>query len=126
MCKVIERRKFLTQLIGGVAAVAAVRTFPFRVYSFPSELKILNPEIAPTVMSNGPVGGVWASLTPEEILADINKSLADIWGKSADDYIIVDDMFPMKKIRSDLSCISRKVPIHSNPIDMALSLEGVE
>jgi len=27
-------------VIGGVAAVAAERTFPFRVFSFPSEIKI--------------------------------------------------------------------------------------
>lgn len=33
----MERRGFLRTLIGGVAAAAAVRTFPFRVYSFPLE-----------------------------------------------------------------------------------------
>ena len=27
-------------MIGGVAAVAAVRTFPFRVFSFPSEIRV--------------------------------------------------------------------------------------
>jgi hypothetical protein len=32
-----NRREFLKTLIGGVAASAAVRTWPFRVYSFPSE-----------------------------------------------------------------------------------------
>jgi hypothetical protein len=37
----MERRNFLKQLIGGVAAVAAVRTFPFRVFSFPSEPKLV-------------------------------------------------------------------------------------
>lgn len=31
----MNRRAFLGTLIGGVAAAAAVRTFPFRVYSFP-------------------------------------------------------------------------------------------
>jgi hypothetical protein len=34
----MDRRKFLTSLIGGVAAAAAVRTFPFRVFSFPTEI----------------------------------------------------------------------------------------
>jgi hypothetical protein len=34
----MNRRKFLSTLIGGVVASAAVRTLPFRVYSFPSEL----------------------------------------------------------------------------------------
>lgn len=36
----MDRRNFLRTLIGGVAAGAAVRTFPFRVYSFPSRLTI--------------------------------------------------------------------------------------
>jgi hypothetical protein len=34
----MNRRNFLGTLIGGVAAAAAVRTWPFRVYSFPTEL----------------------------------------------------------------------------------------
>jgi hypothetical protein len=34
----MDRRNFLRKMIGGVAAAAAVRTFPFRVYSFPTEL----------------------------------------------------------------------------------------
>jgi hypothetical protein len=35
----MRRRGFLNTLIGGVAASAAVRTWPFRVYSFPSEIR---------------------------------------------------------------------------------------
>jgi len=35
---VMDRRKFLSALIGGVATAAAVRTFPFRVFSFPKEI----------------------------------------------------------------------------------------
>jgi hypothetical protein len=31
----MDRRGFLRSLVGGVAVAAAVRTFPFRVYSFP-------------------------------------------------------------------------------------------
>ncbi len=34
----MNRRGFLKALIGGVATAAAVRTFPFRVYSFPTEI----------------------------------------------------------------------------------------
>lgn len=34
----MNRRSFLTSLIGGVAAGAAVRAWPFRVFSFPSEI----------------------------------------------------------------------------------------
>lgn len=32
----MDRRNFLRTMIGGVAAGAAVRTWPFRVYSFPA------------------------------------------------------------------------------------------
>jgi len=34
-----DRRNFLRTLVGGLAATAAVRTWPFRVYSFPKEVK---------------------------------------------------------------------------------------
>ncbi len=36
----MNRRKFLNSLVGGIAASTAVRTFPFRVFSFPSEIHI--------------------------------------------------------------------------------------
>ena len=39
----MNRRGFLSTLVGGVAATAAVREFPFRVYSFPSTIVI--PEL---------------------------------------------------------------------------------
>ena len=38
----MNRRGFLRTLVGGVAVGAAVRTWPFRVYSFPAEV---GPEI---------------------------------------------------------------------------------
>jgi hypothetical protein len=34
----MDRRNFLQTLIGGVAGAAAVRTWPFRVYSFPTHV----------------------------------------------------------------------------------------
>jgi hypothetical protein len=36
----MNRRGFLKALVGGVAAAAAVQSFPFRVFSFPSQIKI--------------------------------------------------------------------------------------
>jgi hypothetical protein len=39
----MNRRAFLGSLFGGVAASAAVRTWPFRVFSFPSEIVV--PEL---------------------------------------------------------------------------------
>lgn len=38
----MNRRTFIGTLIGGVATAAAVRTWPFRIYSFPSELTIIS------------------------------------------------------------------------------------
>lgn len=38
----MNRRELFRTMIGGVAAAAAVRTWPFRVYSFPSELTAAN------------------------------------------------------------------------------------
>jgi hypothetical protein len=37
----MNRRGFLSTLIGGVTATAAVRTFPFRVFSFPIAPRLL-------------------------------------------------------------------------------------
>jgi hypothetical protein len=37
----MERRNFLRMMVGGVAAAAAVRTFPFRVFSFPKEIELI-------------------------------------------------------------------------------------
>jgi hypothetical protein len=34
----MNRRGFLKMMVGGVAAAAAVRTFPFRVFSFPKDI----------------------------------------------------------------------------------------
>lgn len=42
----MNRRNFLNSLIGGVATAAAVRTFPFRVYSFSQPIEVLTlPEM---------------------------------------------------------------------------------
>ena len=38
----MNRRNFLGFLVGGLATAAAVRTFPFRVFSFPKEIKLAN------------------------------------------------------------------------------------
>lgn len=36
----MNRRAFFKSMVGGLAATAAVRSWPFRVFSFPSELKL--------------------------------------------------------------------------------------
>jgi len=46
-------------MVGGVAAAAAVRTFPFRVFSFPKEIKTYNQGLdlfgASSIGSNRPM-----------------------------------------------------------------------
>jgi hypothetical protein len=37
----MNRRNFFGLMVGGVAASTAVRTWPFRVFSFPTEIKYL-------------------------------------------------------------------------------------
>lgn len=41
----MDRRSFFRMIIGGVAAAAAVRTFPFRVFSFPAEIVTPSPAV---------------------------------------------------------------------------------
>jgi hypothetical protein len=41
----MDRRNFIGTLVGGLAATAAVRTWPFRVYSFPSDIIYEKPGI---------------------------------------------------------------------------------
>jgi hypothetical protein len=48
----MDRRNFFRSMVGGVAAAAAVRTWPFRVFSFPTDLRIVNPSVAWTTASN--------------------------------------------------------------------------
>jgi hypothetical protein len=38
----MDRRLFFHSMVGGVAAAAAVRTWPFRVYSFPTDPRLLS------------------------------------------------------------------------------------
>lgn len=55
----MNRRGFLRTLIGGVAATAAVRTFPFRVYSFPAEpvvdINALGAALEDSFFTNSPL-----------------------------------------------------------------------
>jgi hypothetical protein len=46
----MDRRGFLATLIGGIAATAAVRTWPFRVYSFPTDIVRVDPYKLPESM----------------------------------------------------------------------------
>jgi hypothetical protein len=44
----MNRRNFLGTVVGGVAASAAIRTWPFRVYSFPKDIHTFSyaPELS--------------------------------------------------------------------------------
>jgi hypothetical protein len=68
----MDRRKFLGSLIGGIAATAAVRTWPFRVYSFPSDITVTESEAVPYLIGEIRHGGF---LIPEEFIREVAKIL---------------------------------------------------
>lgn len=57
-----DRRSFLGALVGGVAVTAAVRTFPFRVFSFPSEVSIPQENFAIADPTISQLGATFASI----------------------------------------------------------------
>jgi len=62
----MNRRSFLTSLIGGIAATAAVRIFPFRVYSFPSAIRPVAAVLTPQMLRQ--LYSVMGSISPLEPL----------------------------------------------------------
>lgn len=50
----MNRRGFLGMMIGGIAAQAAVRSFPFRVFSFPTEIIRIRPMFIPPINRYNP------------------------------------------------------------------------
>jgi hypothetical protein len=73
----MNRRHFFNSLIGGIAATAAVRTWPFRVYSFPSDLTWAGTDI--TVYSQKELDDVVSKYeaTQEPEWAALIRSLPD-------------------------------------------------
>jgi len=61
----MNRRNFLRSLVGGVAVGAAVRTWPFRVYSFPSEPKLFTGDFIIAYDSNFFNGQMIAAYSPD-------------------------------------------------------------
>ena len=57
----MNRRGFLGTLVGGVIASAAVRTWPFRVFSFPTEIVVAN------TFYDGPVFALQVETVRKEI-----------------------------------------------------------
>jgi hypothetical protein len=45
----MDRRNFFRTMVGGVTAAAAVRTWPFRVFSFPSTVEVSRAELDATM-----------------------------------------------------------------------------
>ena len=60
----MDRRLFFRTMIGGVAASSAVRTWPFRVLSFPTELRIFSMEELRRIYL-------------ERAMAEISRAMAD-------------------------------------------------
>ena len=78
----LSRRGFLGSLIGGVAAAAAIRTFPFRIFSFPEQIiisKVMHPhQIITGMCMNGSLAqyldGVTRRPSREEIESYLGES----------------------------------------------------
>jgi len=67
----VNRRGFLQSLVGGIAATAAVRIWPFRVYSFPSEIKIADATAIGIELENIPLekfATIWYSKEAVDLL----------------------------------------------------------
>ena len=73
----MDRRNFFRQMIGGVAAAAAVRTFPFRVFSFPTDLRIVNPIVGQTNYFSGCSASYMAAIQALE-LETIAQEIPDL------------------------------------------------
>ena len=61
----MNRRNFLGLMVGGVAAAAAVRTFPFRVFSFPKQVELYGAADVSSLIN----------LTLERVSDQINENL---------------------------------------------------
>src|SRR6266700_3270980 len=80
----MDRRKFFGMMIGGVAAAAAVRTWPFRIYSFPSKPRIDPARIDLLDLSH------WGLAVPE----NAEPFKLRIWGQAflAGDYFLLQEV----------------------------------
>jgi hypothetical protein len=67
----MNRRAFLGSLIGGLAAGAAVRSWPFRVFSFPTEIRLAQSPYAQGMLGRR-FGFDW--YFQEEFLVDFKVS----------------------------------------------------
>jgi hypothetical protein len=76
----MDRRKFLSTLVGGVASGAAVRTFPFRVFSFPKEISLVSGICDPIEVAIywAPYGGE-AKLIEQISLAEAKARYGYVW-----------------------------------------------
>ncbi len=84
----LDRRNFMGTLIGGVAAGAAVRTWPFRVFSFPSEIVTGNsffghgllPELVVVQwkLYGVPYPGAAPILLAEKFVRDVSPVIFDV------------------------------------------------
>lgn len=64
----MNRRNFLQMMVGGVVATAAVRSFPFRVFSFPTKITV------PEFMCYPETDPVWDRVTMTKTFVYLDKS----------------------------------------------------
>jgi hypothetical protein len=71
----MNRRSFFKKMIGGVAAAAAVRTWPFRIYSFPSQVKPIAIDFGYSAFSFGGLPMYVDKFCPPGKIYTINANL---------------------------------------------------
>ena len=89
----MDRRKFLQTLVGGVAATAAVRSWPFRVFSFPSEIA------APPMLTRIDILQGWSALKPDFAVRVFNEGDIISFGKDPRRFVVIDCVSSDAKIK---------------------------
>lgn len=78
----MDRRNFLGMVVGGVAAGTAVRTFPFRVYSFPTDIKIASAMEFPAWMYSAENFSYYAKITAPDDPEERERIHKEIWAST--------------------------------------------
>ena len=118
----MNRRGFLGTLIGGVAAAAAVRTFPFRVFSFPAAPVIPSVDFAAAI----------AAVRRQILLDTIEPMIWYLSSEQAAAYEILAAKVKYKSRRIAVSSTPMRIPMklsYENPkemfVDEAATIESI-
>jgi hypothetical protein len=126
----MDRRNFLKMLVGGVATAAAVRMFPFRVFSFPKEVVVPpNSWIGLPYWEDGAHCGTvmgihrdmypWGFVESREIDIAMAKRMFPVFGVIANDSIPKDEIHFLTPRRDEFGRIT------GSRVDKIINIGGV-